>query len=155
MKFPQLYSQSQLRSWESRKRTRRLSLLDEAIGNLAEEDCPLKTRFWLRVKKGKKCWEWQGGISPSGYGRMHCLNLEVPSHRLAYLLSVGDIPPSLLVLHHCDNKRCVRPRHLFVGTVKDNSLDALKKGRLNLSGLKLGPKTPKKYYRGKLLRQAA
>src|SRR3990167_8808395 len=153
MKLPVLYSTAQFMTWAKKKRARQLSLLDEAIGNIRDMQCPLRKRFWLRVQKGRSCWEWQGGITQSGYGRFHCMNDEIPAHRISYLLTKGDIPRQLLVLHHCDNKRCVRPTHLFVGTTTDNMRDALRKGLMNLNGLKLGPKTPKRFYRGKLLSQ--
>src|SRR5690349_13950224 len=49
--------------------------------------------------------------------------------RLAYTLGVGPIPDGMCVCHHCDNPRCIRLAHLFVGTQKDNMNDMRRKGR--------------------------
>jgi hypothetical protein len=86
-------------------------------------------RFWPKVKKGENCWEWQGCLS-SGYG---CLSLgkgrSERAHRLSWELHFGPIPDGLFVCHHCDNPPCVRPDHLFLGTVVHNSNDMIRKGR--------------------------
>ena len=89
-------------------------------------------RFWLKSKNISGCWEWQatraGRLRSYGYfwmdGRFHY------AHRAAYLVTKGDIPSGMLVLHSCDNPICVRPDHLFLGTQKENMQDALRKGRL-------------------------
>lgn len=82
----------------------------------------LEERFWSKVKKGTddECWEWQGVILPSGYG---CFIRPTRAHRMAYELATGAIPEGLCILHSCDNKRCVNPLHLRVGTHADNMHD--------------------------------
>ena len=78
------------------------------------------------------CWEWTGGKS-HGYGqtRIHELwgSSPVYAHRLSALIEYGPIPSNLRVCHHCDNPKCIRPDHLFLGTDADNLGDMKAKGR--------------------------
>lgn len=90
---------------------------------------PAETRFWQRVLKSDGCWEWQGGVAVHGYGRIHSNGSQIRVHRYSYELNVGPIPDGLYVLHRCDNRRCVRPDHLFLGTHLDNLADMYAKGR--------------------------
>jgi hypothetical protein len=91
---------------------------------------PLEVRFWSRVNKTATCWLWTGSIrNQFGYGRIRANNVTWPTHRLSWVLANGPIPDGLWVLHRCDNPRCVRPDHLFLGTPKDNSQDRDAKGR--------------------------
>ena len=86
--------------------------------------------FWRQVKKTAKCWEWTGTFHAVGYGRFWSIKFKDQyAHRAAWFLTNGPIPRSMHVLHHCDNPRCVRPSHLFLGTQVDNNKDAAKKGR--------------------------
>ena len=89
-------------------------------------------RFWNYVDKRDSldCWEWTGARQLGGYGQIRIARKTFPVHRIAYELVKGVIPKGLLVCHHCDNKPCVNPSHLFLGTHWDNAHDALKKGRL-------------------------
>ena len=76
------------------------------------------------------CWVWRGNIDPThGYGYLWAAGDRHYVHRLSYTLAHGAIPPGLYVLHHCDNRRCGRPDHLFVGTFDDNMRDMREKGR--------------------------
>ena len=100
---------------------------------------PLGERFWEKVDKngpihpvlGTRCWLWTANINPvTGYGQFsltHSTGTRV--HRLAWELTNGPITGGLCVLHSCDNKPCVNPGHLFLGTKLDNTQDMIAKGR--------------------------
>lgn len=77
---------------------------------------------------GEGCWIWAGSKNATGYGGFRFRGQTKLVHRVAYELFVGD-PSGLLVCHSCDTPLCVRPSHLFLGTVKDNSADMVAKGR--------------------------
>ncbi|MDQ5870783.1 MAG: HNH endonuclease [Acidobacteriota bacterium] len=97
----------------------------------------MATRFWSKVQGSDEgCWLWLGSRGSKGYGQLRIFDGPigdtgrlVRAHRISYELNVGPIPTGLWVLHHCDNPPCVRPDHLFLGTVSDNAQDMLRKGR--------------------------
>jgi hypothetical protein len=86
-------------------------------------------RFWSQVRKGEGCWEWTGCIADTGYGRMQYRGRQRGAHRLSYLFEHGSIPPGAFICHHCDNRSCVRPDHLYAGTIRDNARDAVERRR--------------------------
>ena len=90
---------------------------------------PLFCRFANSYKiEEDKCWNWQGAICV-GYGSIGDNNGRRGTHRYSWELSNGPIPKGLCVLHKCDNRQCVNPDHLFLGTKGDNNRDRVKKGR--------------------------
>lgn len=87
--------------------------------------------FWSRVPMGAPgCWEWQGSTAKGcgGYGVFEHQRVRYFAHRAAYFLKTRQ-QPKLCVCHHCDNPRCVRPSHLFLGSRADNMVDKIRKGR--------------------------
>ena len=108
-----------------------------------------KTRFWAKVDQPEEgCWLWQSTMFSQGYGCFKAAGKMCKAHRIAYTYAKGPIPDGLVVCHACDNKRCVRPDHLFLGTTRDNVLDAKRKGRL-ASGDRNGARLhPEKMTRG-------
>ena len=98
-------------------------------------------RIESKIRKTETgCWEWIGGRHPKGYGcaYSHKAGRAIPAHRLSYETYVGVIPAGMMVRHKCDNPPCVNPDHLEVGTAKQNTQDAISRGRMH-RGERSGP----------------
>lgn len=104
---------------------------------------PSEQRFWKYVspEPNSGCWLWDGAATYTGHGKiLHQSGRLILAHRLSWTMHRGEIPSGLLVRHKCDNPRCVNPDHLCLGTHKDNSRDAVERGRIS-RGTKHGLKT--------------
>lgn len=95
-------------------------------------------RFWSKTERGANgCILWTGvtvksaGREDFRYGRFTTGGKKILAHRYAYMISRGPIPRGFLVCHSCDTPRCVNPDHLFIGTQRDNVMDAARKGRMS------------------------
>jgi hypothetical protein len=99
------------------------------------DSTPIEERFWLYVDKDKResCWEWKGALDGHGYGQISTGKHRSPikAHQLSWVIHFGIDSTGMDVCHACDNRRCVNPYHLMLGTRMANMIDASKKGQLN------------------------
>lgn len=102
-----------------RRKARKLASRNKAI-----------LKFWDNLDKTDLCWVWTGIRNKAGYGLIYVGSDTITTHRFSYEIHYGSIPKGMFICHRCDNPACVRPDHLFMGTPRDNFMDALNKKRI-------------------------
>lgn len=110
------------------------SVLKKGGGRYCSNNCryhPSVLLFYTKLSEVKEngCIEWTDRLNKDGYGKRIVNGLSVRAHREAYEIVNGKIPDGMKVLHSCDNRKCVNPKHLFLGTDDDNMKDKVRKGR--------------------------
>lgn len=98
--------------------------MNKPIPRLTDADV---ARFWNQVDKSGNCWLWTGA-KVRGYGTVK-LRETFYVHRVSYFIANNIDPGALMVCHSCDTSACVNPKHLWLGTCKDNIQDAVAKNR--------------------------
>ncbi len=96
----------------------------------------IKNRFFKKTKlseinsyNGEFCLEWTSNCSESGYGRFKVDYKAHKAHHVAWVIKNGEIEEKMMILHHCDNRKCVNINHLFIGTHQDNVTDRVSRNR--------------------------
>jgi hypothetical protein len=100
---------------------------------LASLDAKTQERFWSKVDRRStgECWLWTGKKKDGvGYGRFTVGPDHDGAHRIAWMIQNGEIPKGMCMCHRCDVRLCCNPSHLFTGTYKENTRDAISKGRI-------------------------
>ena len=95
-------------------------------------ETPIRYRLLARIDFDATpgCSEWSGAKVPQGYGLIKRKDgTQLRTHRVAHELAYGEIPAGMFVCHRCDNPRCIRPSHLFLGSHAENMADMVIKGR--------------------------
>ncbi len=95
---------------------------------------PIELRFWEKVDIDPNgCWTWTAQKAKNkgrfNYGYLAVKGRPTLAHRISWSIHFGEPASGLCVLHKCDNPSCVRPDHLFLGSMRDNMIDRDVKGR--------------------------
>lgn len=107
-------------------------MINTKSGTKGFVEIDLAARFWSKVtiKSKSECWTWNGACNKDGRGIVWRNGAKHKAPRVAWFLTFGeDVPSDLSVCHSCDNPSCVNPKHLWIGTHKENMTDSIRKGR--------------------------
>lgn len=96
-------------------------------------------RFISKLHKSNNCWLWLASKNTDGYGQFKINNKKHLAHRVSYEIYSGDITCGLMVLHSCDNPSCVNPKHLRLGTSKENTKDMITRNRKGSNKKRINP----------------
>ncbi|MCK4261393.1 MAG: HNH endonuclease [Halanaerobiales bacterium] len=99
---------------------------------------PVEAKLQDYTESATGCWEYNGCVQSNGYSRIRHRGVTNYGHRLSFEAFNGPIARGLFVCHKCDNRKCINPNHLFLGTREDNTIDAMGKGRV-AKGEQLSP----------------
>lgn len=97
---------------------------------MKSQEISLRKRLEVHTNKTPTCWLWTACTDRGGYGRIRHKGVTQLAHRMAWEITFGPIPNYLCVLHKCDVRTCVRPDHLFLGTLRMNVADMVSKDRI-------------------------
>ncbi len=102
---------------------------------MPRKEQPISVRFDASFERQEDgCWQWNKNIGNHGYGRISERNIDgrwvmKSAHRMSWEIHCGQIPAGAFVLHSCDNRRCVNPAHLRLGSATDNAADMVSRNR--------------------------
>jgi hypothetical protein len=105
-------------------------MMNEHIDDKKNQDAKMRLTSRVKIDQETGCWNWTGALVGNGYGYMSFKGEPKYTHRISAMLFLDfDLACPLWVLHDCDNPRCLNPSHLRIGTARENTQDALAKGR--------------------------
>jgi len=133
-----------------------MEVLVAMASKIITNDIPYPKRWWVdkfwtenfAYDEVTGCLNWIGKVNSAGYGRTSMNGVLYLAHRMAYAIYYLDFTNDLLVRHTCDNRRCCHPLHLVSGTHKENTHDAMRRGRFQTGDRHFSHRRPELIPRG-------